>query len=375
MVDGSKRRAALAKVKTAVMKAAMSGLYHTGAHRLLAPYTQGVGVIFTLHHVRPESDEPKAFSPNRILEVTPEVLDSVLDQVEEAGLDVVSPDEAVERIREGNGRRFACFTFDDGYRDNLQYAYPLFKRRALPLTLYVPTDYPYGNGELWWVALEEIVARADEIELCRNHELWRLPASSAAEKTRAFEEIYWWLRLIDEATQRRIVRALADRYGIDMAADCERLVMNWDELRTMAADPLVTIGAHTRGHFRHLQALGDESDRGDGGERRPHRARAGAAAGPFCLSLRRSRQRRAARLCACASGGLQDRGDDMQGHAVSGSPAAPDGTAARVAERRVSVAHLHGALSVGRALCAVEPLPAGQRRVGPGLSPDAASSG
>ena len=249
MVDGAKRRAALAKVKTAVMKAAMSGLYHTGAHRLLAPYTQGVGVIFTLHHVRPEPDEPKAFAPNRILEVTPEFLESVLDQVAEAGLDVVSLDEAVERLREGDDRRFACFTFDDGYRDNLRYAYPLFKRRALPFTLYVPTDYPDGNGELWWVALEEIVARADEIELCRNHELWRLRASSAAEKIRAFEEIYWWLRLLDEATQRRVVRALAERYEIDMAADCERLVMTWDELRTMAADPLVTIGAHTKGHF------------------------------------------------------------------------------------------------------------------------------
>ncbi len=30
MVDGATRRAALARVKTAMMKAAMSGLYHTG---------------------------------------------------------------------------------------------------------------------------------------------------------------------------------------------------------------------------------------------------------------------------------------------------------------------------------------------------------
>ena len=88
----------MAKVKTAVMKAAMSGLYHTGAHRLLAPYTQGQGVIFTLHHVRPEPEEPKAFAPNRILEVTPEFLDAVLDQVQEAGLDVVSLDEAVRKL-------------------------------------------------------------------------------------------------------------------------------------------------------------------------------------------------------------------------------------------------------------------------------------
>lgn len=269
MVDGVKRRAALAKVKTAMMKAAMSGLYHTGAHRLLAPYTQGMGVIFTLHHVRPEPDEPKAFAPNRILEVTPEFLDAVLDQVQEAGLDVISLDEAVQRLGEGDDRRFACFTFDDGYRDNLEYAHPLFKRRSLPLTLYVPTDYPDGNGELWWLALEEIVARADEIELCRNGELWRLPASTLPEKYRAFEEIYWWLRLIDEATQRQIVRTLADRYDVDMAADCSRLVMNWDEIRTMAADPLVTIGAHTKGHFavsklgasRACEEMGGSADR------------------------------------------------------------------------------------------------------------------
>ena len=79
--------------------------------------------------------------------------------------------------RRSDERRFVCFTFDDGYRDNLEYAYPLFKRRALPLTLYVPTDYPDGTGELWWLALEEIVARADEIELCRNGALWQ-PADS-----------------------------------------------------------------------------------------------------------------------------------------------------------------------------------------------------
>ena len=46
-----------------------------------------------------------------------------------------------------------------------------------------------------------------------------------------------------------MVRVLADRYDIDMAADCARLVMDWDEIRSMAADPLVTIGGHTKCHF------------------------------------------------------------------------------------------------------------------------------
>lgn len=237
----------MAAVKTAVMKATMRGLYHTGDHRLLAPYTQGSGVIFTLHHVRPP--RAKAFAPNRILEVAPQFLDAVLDQVEEEGLDIVSLDEAARRLKEGERSRFVCFTFDDGYRDNLAYAYPLFKRRSLPLTVYVPTDYPSERGELWWLTLEEVVARAEEIELCRNDELWRLPTGTLQEKERSHDQIYCWLRSVDEPTQRRIVRTLADRYEIDTVALCRDLVMNWDEIRTLAADPLVTIGAHTKGHY------------------------------------------------------------------------------------------------------------------------------
>ena len=240
----------MTKVKTAMMKAAMAGLYHTGAHRLLAPYTQGVGVIFTLHHVRPEPVEPKPFAPNRILAVTPEFLDAVFDQVEEAGLDVITLDEAAGRLQSGGGNRFVCFTFDDGYRDNLEYAYPMFKRRGLPFTLYVPTEYPTGHGELWWQALEEVVAGAEhEIALRRDGETWRLPTATVADKERSFEQVYWWLRAIDELSQRRAVRALAETYGVDLSAQCRAQVMSWDEIRTMAADPLVTIGAHTKDHY------------------------------------------------------------------------------------------------------------------------------
>jgi peptidoglycan/xylan/chitin deacetylase (PgdA/CDA1 family) len=240
----------VAKVKTAMMKAAMAGLYHTGAHRLLAPYTQGVGLIFTLHHVRTEPAAPRPFAPNRILEVTPEFLDAVLDQVDEAGLDVITLDEAVDRLERGQDKRFVCFTLDDGYRDNLRYAYPLFKRRGLPFTLYVPTAYPEGHGELWWMALEEVIARTnDAITLQRDGESWRLPTATVADKERTFEQVYWWLRAIDEGSQRGAVQSLAERYGVDLRAECREQVMTWDEIRTMAADPLVTIGAHTKDHY------------------------------------------------------------------------------------------------------------------------------
>lgn len=240
----------MAKVKTAMMKAAMAGLYHTGAHRLLAPYTQGVGLIFTLHQVRPEPDGARPFSPNRILEVTPEFLGAVLDQVRNVDLDVITLDEAMERLASGQGKRFVCFTFDDGYRDNFQYAYPMFKARGLPFTLYVPTNYPDGHGVLWWLALEQAVAESNkEIAVARDGETWRLPTRSLADKERSFEEIYWWLRALDEDVQRQAIRGIAESHHIDLATQCRDLIMSWDEIRTMAADPLVTIGAHTKDHY------------------------------------------------------------------------------------------------------------------------------
>jgi len=247
----------MAAMTTAVMKAALSGLYRTGAHRLLAPYTQGSGAIFALHRVKRTED--RTFAPNRKSEISPEFLEAVLDQVEEAGLDVVTLDEAVQRLRAGKGRRFVCFTFDGAYRATLDHAYPIFKRRSLPLTLYVPTDYPYGRGELWWLALEEVVERVEELELCRAGALWRLPTATPQEKARAYDQIYWWLRSLDEATQRRVARALADCHDIDLAAMCADLVMTWGNIRTLAADPLVTIGAQTKAHYALAKLSADKA--------------------------------------------------------------------------------------------------------------------
>jgi peptidoglycan/xylan/chitin deacetylase (PgdA/CDA1 family) len=49
--------------------------------------------------------------------------------------------------------------------------------------------------------------------------------------------------------QRCAIRRLADAAGIDLAEQCREHIMDWDEVRRLAADPLCTIGAHTRSHY------------------------------------------------------------------------------------------------------------------------------
>lgn len=233
---------------TRLTKAALSALYYSGAHRLMQPWTGGVGAVFMLHHVRPEP--PNTFEPNRILKVTPEFLESVIEQVIEAGFDIVSLDEAHLRLTEGNfDRPFVTFTFDDGYKDNLVHAYPVFEKRRLPLTIYIPTDYPDGNGDLWWLALEKVVSEVDELRINMAGRRRTFRCDTPNSKRATYHDIYWWLRSIEEAEARRFVRELCRAISFNPDTLCRDLVMTWDEIRRLARDPLVTIGAHTRSHF------------------------------------------------------------------------------------------------------------------------------
>jgi len=215
---------------------------------MLAPFTRGVGVIFMLHQVTPAAANP--FSPNRILRITPDFLENVVDRVRDSGFDVVSLDEAHWRMTEGAFERpFAAFTFDDGYRDNYQYAYPIFKKRDLPFTIYVPSDYADGRGDLWWLALERVINDVDELQVRMDGEIRRFICRSTAEKEQTYHAIYWWLRQIDEKEARAVVRELCRGIGFDSSELGRELLMTWDEIRSFCYDPIVTIGAHTVSHY------------------------------------------------------------------------------------------------------------------------------
>ena len=199
---------AMKQLRNTVIRAGLDALYFTGAHHLLRPWLAGVGTIFMLHHVRPARDD--MFQPNRHLEITPDFLSEVLAHVRALDVDIVSLDEAHRRMSERDfARRFACFTFDDGYRDNRDFAYPIFKRHRLPFAIYVPTDFPDGKADLWWPTLERILREAPHITLAMDGEGRHFPLATIEKKEAAYREIYWWLRSIPEELARAAVAELA----------------------------------------------------------------------------------------------------------------------------------------------------------------------
>ncbi|MFN8830712.1 MAG: polysaccharide deacetylase family protein [Labrys sp. (in: a-proteobacteria)] len=222
------------------------GLLHaTGIGRLAAPAFRGAGVIFTLHHVRPEI--PRGFAPNRLLEVTPDFLDAVIGRVVERGYDLVTLDEAADRLERG-GRRFVAFTLDDGYRDNVEHALPVFRRHNCPFTLFCVPDFLDGRGELWWLGLEEAVRRCDAVPDVGGEPGAMLPTRDDAEKTAAFARIYGHLRRSSNAEMFDDVRRLCAHAGFALTDLCAPLCLRWDELAQAAREPLLSVGAHTMSH-------------------------------------------------------------------------------------------------------------------------------
>jgi len=231
-----------------VIRAGLGALYFTGAHYLLRPIFAGVGTIFMLHHVRPRRDA--AFQPNRHLEIEPEFLRAMLAHLRSRDVDIITMDELHRRLTERDfSRRFACFTFDDGYRDNRDFALPVMREFNAPFTVHVASDFAEGIGRLWWISLEMMIAKASSIEADISGVATRLDTSTPAAKEAAFERLHDWLRgLPGGGDLPREMGALCARYSVDETAICRELCMSWDELKAFAQDPLISIGAHTITH-------------------------------------------------------------------------------------------------------------------------------
>jgi peptidoglycan/xylan/chitin deacetylase (PgdA/CDA1 family) len=225
---------------------AFQALAYSGADLALKPWTQGQGAILTLHHVRPWQE--RAFAPNRMLEVTPEFLELVITRARQAGFIFVDLDEALDRLKVQGGPRFLCLTFDDGYRDNLDYALPILARHKVPATAFITPGFVERSAPLWWVDLEEAIRRAKSVELDLGKGNVVLSCEGDSAKSEAFRRIYAFLRAGPENRLREVIAGLARTHGVDSAAIAGELCLDWDGVLQLAAEPLVTIGAHTVSH-------------------------------------------------------------------------------------------------------------------------------
>ncbi|MFB9950327.1 polysaccharide deacetylase family protein [Rhizobium puerariae] len=212
----------------------------------MMPKARGRGAIFTLHHVRPKRTRP--LQPSAHLEVTPDFLSDAIERLSAEGYEFIPLAEIPARLAKPARQPFAAFTLDDGYRNNAEYALPVFARHGVPFTVFVTRGFAERTHSLWWETLAELLGREREINFDFGDGAKIMDLTSEALKFDAFDRFSSYVGEIDETTAVSRIDALARRHGIDALNITAELTMDRRELQSLAAHPLASLGAHTLTH-------------------------------------------------------------------------------------------------------------------------------
>jgi peptidoglycan/xylan/chitin deacetylase (PgdA/CDA1 family) len=233
---------------------AMHVAYASGATALARRLNSGHGCLLTFHRVVSEDLWPTL--PNRDFHIDAAYLATLLDYLLGTGWAVVSMDEVVSRIRDGDTGRFVNFSIDDVYRDTAETAVPIFRSRNLPVTLFVTTGIPDHTMSMWTCGLETILWEQDKVTLEDGS---TVEIGGAAKKRLLFKRLsVAWEG--DSADRRYAQFCALNGYASDVLRD--RHAVTWKMLDDLRDDPCVEIGGHTMSHPR-LSALSNSEARSE----------------------------------------------------------------------------------------------------------------
>jgi peptidoglycan/xylan/chitin deacetylase (PgdA/CDA1 family) len=218
--------------------------YFSGYAKLVQRRSGGAGAVLRFERVRPR--RAGRFQPLKSHEITPQFLDRTIGALTRWKFDIVSMDEVCRRaVTLAAPRRFVSLTFDGAYKDLMTSAYPVLARHGVPFTVYVPTAFPDGLGEAWWLALEQVIAQENRLSLVIDRKELRLNIATTAEKYQVYEFLESWMRSLPPADLSFAINDLCKRYSVDLATLSRQASMDWDDFEKLGADPLVTFGSAT----------------------------------------------------------------------------------------------------------------------------------
>jgi len=241
-------------LRTVAKTLAAEALCRTGADRLCAGGTPAA-LVLGYHRVIADGSGPGPSVP--AMAVSTSMLERHLQWVGRR-FRFVSLDELGQAVERGMppGAPLAAVTFDDGYREVYEHAFPLLQRLGIPGAVFVVTDLVGGRRLLPHDELYLLLARAmaepaaDRVRLDRTLRRFglRVTGLDAPATTRAqvFSTLRHALATLPAAGLAQLVRALEQAVG-PAGEPPELGILDWDSVRAMLRGGF-TVGSHTCGH-------------------------------------------------------------------------------------------------------------------------------
>lgn len=223
-----------------------------GAHRRGA--SQPRLWVLMYHRILPPSDPRHAAEePGMIVE--PETFRMHLQTLKQE-FTLIRLGEWVERSQQGRPLpdKACAITFDDGWLDNHEYAFPILQQEQVPATLFA-VSHMIGTREMFWPnrvmrLLQQPAERLRELPW-----LQQLIGNESLDAEASAQAIYSLKTLPDDELIARVEEA---EQLLGLTEPTRPQLLDWAQLREMADSGLVEVGSHTCHHFRLREDLSPE---------------------------------------------------------------------------------------------------------------------
>lgn len=212
-------------------------------------------VVLMYHRVLPK-DSPARQSEQPGMYVSPETLDLHLAELKRH-FELVHLDDWLRRAKEGQPLpKLACaLTFDDGWRDNYDFALPVLMKHQAPATIFLVSSY-IGTAQRFWpnrlikLVLMESAQPGSVPFPAKLRQLVEPLLNSSLQGSIGVEEVAPIVRQalgLKESEIRELIDSAATQAQL---SEDDRDILDQNEIVRMASTGLVRFGSHSITHFR-----------------------------------------------------------------------------------------------------------------------------